>query len=127
MSERVWRFVQGSYLLTAMAIESDLAVMVFLGVTLFEGLTNLRIPKLYNKFVKGVSTSQQAGINQHARIPFEAEQLMRLTAFTLMYFSYFQFPEITWFFPWFFGVMLVLAGISKVCPMVLMFRFVGFR
>ena len=101
--------------------------LVFLFVALFEGITNLRIPKLYNKVVKGIALSQQTGINQDARIPFDAEQVMRLTLTLLLYLSYFQFPEITWFFPWFLGVMLVLAGISKVCPMVMMFRFVGFR
>lgn len=129
MSERWWRFVQGGFLLLIMSLGWELGMMIFIGLALFEGLTNWRVPKLVNAIVKGVSLSSQVdgSVSPSAHLPLEAEQVMRLAMAVMLFLSYFRFPDIAWFFPWFLGVMLLLAGISRICPMVMFFRFVGFR
>ncbi len=41
--------------------------------------------------------------------------------------SYIVFNKELWFFPWFIGFALFGAGLSGICPMVMGFRWVGFR
>ena len=127
MSERAWRFVQGGYLLVALYLESHEAMMGFLALVLFEGITNLRVPKLVNFLIYKQSFAEQANNNPNFKLAFEAERLMRLSLFVILYLSYFEFYSFAWFFPWFMASMLILAAVSKVCPMVMFYRFLGFR
>jgi hypothetical protein len=41
--------------------------------------------------------------------------------------SYVVYRDQAWFFPWFIGSMLLLAGITNICPMVMALRWSGFR
>jgi len=128
MNERTFRLFQGSIILLGLVLESDSLIYFFIGISLFEGLTGFRIPvmvsKLKHQYAHGEQVSQT---DVQARIAFDAERVMRLTVALLLAISYIFYPDVTWFFPWFMGAMLVLAGITNVCPMVIYFRWLGFR
>lgn len=128
MSERTYRLIQGGIILFGLILESDELIYIFIALSVFEGLSGFRIPVLVSHFRKAATAHAfAADIASPPRIPFEAERMMRLTVAVLLAISYLIFPEETWFFPWFMGAMLVMAGISNICPMVIYYRWLGFR
>lgn len=128
MHERTFRLFQGGIILLGLVLESDALLYFFVALSVFEALTGLRIPVLVTR-VKQLATVGKTAPETWpaAKIAFEAERLMRLTVAILLTISFVIFPEETWFFPWFMGAMLVMAGITNVCPMVIYFRWLGFR
>jgi hypothetical protein len=128
MSERDFRLIQGIYLLIALFFEIDMMIYVFIAVFLLEAVTNWRVPKLVSqmRFGRAAVATQNAG-EASARYKFEAERMLRITVDFLLVLSFVLYPELLWFLPWFVAVMLLLAGITKICPMVLFFRYLGFR
>lgn len=131
MSERSFRLIQGLYILVAMYFELDILLFIYLGVIAFEGLTNWRVPRIVNRLRYGkIATAADATSTARptaAKFNFEAERALRLVVFVLLVFAILIFPEPGWFFPWFIGAMLLMAGVTNICPMVMMFRYLGFR
>ena len=138
MSERSFRLIQGLYILFALYFEQDVLILAYLVVIAFEGLTNWRIPLIVNRLRYGklamatpapLSTTGLPEPHDHAhyKFNFEAERLLRLAVFLLLMFTVLIFPEPGWFLPWFIGAMLLMAGITNICPMVMLFRYLGFR
>lgn len=128
MSERTFRLIQGIYLLTALFFEIDMMIYVFIGVFLFEAITNWRVPLIVSRLRYGSDAVKARAENQKgSRFNFEAERMLRITVDVLLVISFVLYPELLWFVPWFVAVMLLLAGITKICPMVLFYRSFGFR
>lgn len=125
MTERSFRLLQGLYILLALYFELDILIYVYLCVIAFEGITNWRIPLLINRLTNGGLPEED--VPKRARFGLEAERLLRIVVFTLFIFTFLVFPELGWFFPWFIGAMLFMAGVTNICPMVMMFRYLGFR
>jgi hypothetical protein len=141
MSERSFRLIQGSYILIALYFELDVLILAYLVVLAFEGLTNWRIPVIVNRLrygklamAHGSPAIDTGGLGsgrdepaEKCKFNFEAERLLRIVVFVLLMFTVLIFPEPGWFFPWFIGAMLFMAGLTNICPMVLLFRYLGFR
>lgn len=130
MSERFFRLIQGIYLLTALYLDLDILIYIFMGVFLFEAATNWRVPTIVSRIRYGKNAAARAEmstmpIKTHFR--FEAERMLRLTVAFLLIFTFIVYPEPMWFFPWFIGMMLLSAGITNICPMVMFYRYLGFR
>jgi len=104
-----------------------LVVMLF-----FEGLTNLRLPKVVSSFSFNVTGSkdfteyQVDPFNIAYRFNMEAEQAWRLVVGFLLAVTY-PFYDQLWFFPWFMGFAIFGAGLSAVCPVLLAIRWIGFK
>lgn len=124
MSERFFRVIIGSVLLLALYFKLDQLVYGFIGLLVFEGMTNWRIPTLVSRLL---SKEAQLSAEGTYKIGFEAERMFRLVVASLLALTFIVFPEQAWFFPWFIGIMLLLAGVINVCPMILTFRWLGFR
>jgi hypothetical protein len=128
MSERVFRFILGATLIALLFFEQQQAIYIYIGILLFEGTTNLRIPMLVSRLRYGSDYSTtQVPSDGPARIPFDAERVLRLIVAALLVVSYVMFREQVWFFPWFIGFMLFMAGMTNICPMVMGLRWAGFR
>lgn len=127
MTERWYRLVQGVYLIVALYFENDAMVYAFMGLLAFEAITNIRVPALVLRFTTGVDEHADDLDDQCYTFSIESERLLRAFVVVFLLLSYVLFPEPVWFFPWFVGAMLLLAGITNICPMVMMFQFVGFR
>jgi len=130
MNNRVYRSVLGLSLLLIMYFEPQYAMWAIIGILLFEGLTNLRIPKIVNLALnnKTVDYSEGClGVNFKERTGFEAERAWRLLVAVMLFISYVMYYELLWFFPWFMAFAIFGAGVSGVCPMFLMFKWFGFR
>ena len=127
MTERWYRLLQGMYLLVALYIENHAMIYTFMIVLTLEALTNIRLTML----LPSVSSSKEACEERQNEKCFtfsvDSERLLRLIVVLFLLFSYVLFPEPIWFFPWFVAAMLLLAGITNICPMVMMFQYLGFR
>jgi len=129
MSERFFRIILGSTLLLLLFLGSRELVLAYIGLLLFEGITNWRIPILASKVRYGADYAQAVNAcgGSTATLNFEAERALRLIVAALLFISYIILGETAWFFPWFIGVMLLIAGLTNICPMVITLRLIGLR
>lgn len=130
MTERTFRIILGAILLAALYFEWPMAIYGFIVIMLFEGITNWRIPILVSRLSGNAHldvTECRISPGEKARINFEAERALRLVVAAFLVISYVLFGKGLWFFPWFIGFALFGAGLSGICPMVMGFRWLGFR
>jgi len=127
MTERWYRLIQGVYLIIALYLEDDSMVYGLMVLLSIESVTNLRLSVVLSRF--RLRTPSADPDNQPTNSPFniDSERLLRLVIVLLLLMSYVFFSEPIWFFPWFIAAMLFLAGITNICPMVMMFQYLGFR
>ena len=137
MTERTFRVFLGAGLflllyISAMTGRTDL-IFFYIGLLVFEGVTNWRLPRiltvLKNKFYLTVPPRHESVQQDSLRvsIPFEAERAMRLVIAMILVLPLFIDVYILWIVPWFVASMLLLAGVTNICPMVMFFRWLGFK
>lgn len=132
MSERFFRLIVGTLLLAFLYFELPGAIPVLIGILLFEGITNYRIPLIVSRLrLAGhgaFGDSSELTPEAHlARIPFDAERAWRLSVAVMLSITVFLFNEQLWFFPWFMGFAIFGAGLSGVCPVLISLKLIGFR
>jgi TctA family transporter len=129
MTERTFRIILGAILLAALYFDWRLVIYGYIVVLIFEGITNWRIPILVSRLQGNPDAGSACAMSpgDQARINFEAERALRLVVAAFLVVSYILFNKELWFFPWFIGFALFGAGLSGICPMVMGFRWVGFR
>ena len=128
MTERSFRFILGISLLVLLYFHLDIGIYIYIGILLFEGLTNWRIPILASRLRYGAAYNPQDLVRAECpAITFDAERTLRLIVAGLLVVTFVLFKEQVWFFPWFIGFMLFMAGMTNICPMVMGLRWLGFR
>ena len=137
MTERTFRMFLGAGLflllyISAMTGRTDL-IFFYIGLLAFEGVTNWRLPRilsvLKNNFFSTASHRHESlqHDSRRGRIPFEAERAMRLVIVLILVLPLLMDIHILWIVPWFVASMLLLAGVTNICPMVMFFRWLGFK
>ena len=130
MSNRLYRLIYGALLLVALYFELTEIIYALIGLAVFEAVTNLRIPKLISRLRSGNDgdpAEGTIGIEFKTRTSFEAERGWRLTVAAMLVISVLVFPDTLWFFPWFMGFAVFGAGVSGVCPMFLLMKWIGLK
>lgn len=127
MSERWYRLVQGIYLVVGLYMENEPMIYAFMVLLSLEALTNLRLPSVVTMLTGSRESSESEPENECYTFSIDSERLLRVFIVLFLLLSYVLFPQVAWFFPWYVGAMLLLAGITNICPMVMMFQFVGFK
>jgi hypothetical protein len=139
MSEKVFRFISGlvlwGILIISTIYQNNQLMIAFCALFLFEGITNWRIPGLVTKVISkirfGSFQAEEQIISNEAKNSalenIEAERMMRFFVVFFLFISFFTFPDILWFFPWYMAGMMIVAGISNICPMVMFLRWAGFK
>jgi len=133
MSERHFRLIMGAtlwiVLISSAYYETMYPLFVFSGVLLFEGITNMRLTKIINKIRFGKYTLDTEGdccnLKWFNRI--ESERVLRFIVAGFVLIPYYVLPDVIWFIPWFVASMLILAGITNICPMVMFLKWSGLR
>jgi len=129
MTERAYRLVVGLSMLGFLFFQLEYAMWALLILMALEGLTNWRIPILVSKALypnDNIKVSEAE--NQNSSFNYEAERMLRWIVFTLVLLGTITYTgEILWFFPWFVGLMLILAGVTGICPMVMALRKIGLK
>lgn len=126
MTERSFRLVIGVWLVLAQLFALPAAGYALVGVLLFEGVTNLRVPLLMARLGRRPSPAVISS-DVECLIPFEAERALRLLVASLLAISFFVLPDLLWWLPWFIGFAMIGAGLSGLCPMVHALRWIGMR
>ena len=135
MSERIFRLIMGVLLWASLILsaiyETMTPVYCFVGLVLFEGVTNWRIPIIISRIRYGKNYKNHVGTDACSRTiffnKFEAERILRFIVAIFVMSSFYIAPDFIWFMPWFVAGMLILAGITNICPMVMFLRWAGLR
>ena len=131
MGERNFSLVMGLSLLSILYFDFVPGMYALLGLMVFEGITNWRIPLLISRLRYGVlstknnlSTNQRRGIY---KINFSAERAARFVYAVIIGTSFLLFNDVLWLIPWFVGFALTVAGLSGVCPLLIFLEKIGFQ
>lgn len=127
MTERAFRLILGVTLLATLYADLTSAVWFLIGVLVFEGATNWRIPILVSRLRYGHGAVAISPPCIQCRFYFHAERALRLVVATLLVLTFVVWPDTLWFFPWFIGIMLTSAGLTNICPLAMALRWLGFK
>ena len=131
MSERVFLFFVGVYILVALYLGMDVMIYLLSLWLLFEAITDIRLTTLTQKSMKKSVPAGLIVFNTNQRFDFDALRTWRITVAVLLGGSLIllkeQNVEFVWFFPWFMGFAILGAGASSVCPVLLFLRWLGFK
>jgi hypothetical protein len=130
VTNKTYRLIVGITILVGLYLESAYVIYGLIGVLLLEGSTNTLISNTLMQWRTGKSCDPYEGCLGFAfsqRLNIDAERSWRITVAAVLTVSYVFFFKVLWFLPWFMGFAISGAGISGVCPMLLLLRKVGFR
>lgn len=136
MNERSYLFLVGATVLLLMFFNIETYLYGLAAIFAIEGITNWRLPIVMAKIMGQSDYAQRAtlrpildGMSEatfHPRFNIEAERMVRFVFSIILIFSLIFFEQL-WFFPWFMGIMLIIAGLSGFCPMIWFLNWLGFR
>ncbi len=131
MSERLYLFLVGVYILFALYFEMDFLIYGLVALLVFEAITDIRITTLTQRVRHITLDSGLVAFQSRNRFNVEALRAWRLFVSAILALSYYlvheQGLEVIWFFPWFMGFAIMGAGASGVCPVLLALKWAGFR
>ena len=131
MSNRVYLFIVGLCILTALYMELDIMIYVLVAILFLEGVTGVTILWLSKKVREVQLESGLLQYSSETKFDFDAFRLFRIIIAVVVLASYVAVHEYSidmlWFFPWFFGFSVMGAGVSGVCPVYMAIRWLGFK
>ena len=131
MNERTYLFGVGGLILVALYFELNDIIFGLCLWLVFEGISNIRLTTLLQKFRKINLEPGLTVFNSRQRFTFDAVLAWRLSVAVCLASSIVLLQiselEILWFFPWFMGFAILGAGASGTCPMLLLLRWLGFK
>ena len=131
MSERLFLFIVGGYILTALYLDLDIMIYALCIWLLIEAVTDLRITTLSQKAIRKTVPAGLTIFQTQQRFDFDSFRAWRLVVAVMLGSSFILVRdydiEVLWFFPWFMGFAILGAGVSGVCPVLLFIRWLGFR
>ena len=125
MTDHLYRLLLGLTLLISLYFELHQVLLAVIGLQLAEGISNYRLPRLINR-IRGLEDAGPPP-RPDACIPFDAERAWRLTVALCLILSLLVFPEQLWWFAWFMGFAIFGAGLSGVCPMLIILQLARLR
>jgi hypothetical protein len=131
MTERMFLFLVGTYILTSLYFEIEIMIYLLCLWLLFEAITNIRLTTFSQKvFNKSVSTGLTL-FQTPVRYNFDAFRAWRISVVLMLGVSFLLLQEhnleMLWFIPWFMGFAILGAGVSGVCPVILLLKWIGFK
>ena len=131
MSERLFLFVVGAFILISLYIEIDMMMYVLCLWLLLEAITDIRLTTLTQKLMRRTVPPGLTVFQTQIRFDFDAFRVLRITVSVLLVAAFILINEyhieVLWFVPWFLGFAILGAGVSGICPTILLIRWIGFR
>lgn len=133
MNERSFRFVLGvllwGVLIYSAYFETLIPVYTLATYLLFESITNWRLTLLISSLRAGSSIEHHSADHSgHSWLyHIDSERILRLVIAFFILLPVFVLPELLWFLPWFTAAMLIMAGITNICPMGMFLKWSGMR
>jgi len=131
MSERLFLFIVGAYILAALYLGIDIMIYLLTLWLIFEGVTNIRLTTISQNLMRQTVPAGLIVFQTQQRFDFDALRAWRLVVALMLGGSFILLNvhkvEIVWFFPWFMGFAIMGAGASSVCPVLLFIKWLGFK
>jgi uncharacterized membrane protein len=128
MTNRMYRGLLGTLILIFLYIDHAWLIYSLIAMLLFEGITNLTVPRIINQLFQIHVTDEESSVeNPRLRWNVSAERFWRLVVGSMLLLSYLVLYQYLWVIPWFFGFAILGSGLSGVCPGLLAIRWAGFR
>ncbi|MDH5657316.1 MAG: hypothetical protein OEZ34_15500 [Spirochaetia bacterium] len=131
MNRKLYNMVIGSMILISLFFDIKEIIYGIIVIVLFEALTDILIPRFLVKIPFAALNDSLHSTDTDERTPcrfnFHADRMWRITMAFILILSFVLFFDFLWFIPWFLGFAILGAGISDVCPMLEILRYVGFR
>jgi len=130
MSEHTYRMLMGTALLILLYTEIDVLAYIIIGTILTEGITNLRLNLLITRLRKKMGanlTDVDGPPRTDYRFPFDAERAQRLIVAVSFAALFVYAPKELWIINWMFAFGMLISGIVMFCPIIALFRAIGFR
>jgi len=131
MNERMYLFLVGALILAALYFEENIIIYVLSIWLLLEGISGILLTRVSHKFIPVAEPVGLTTFRTHQRFNFEALRATRIIIAFFLGGAFFLLNEynieVLWFFPWFMGFAILGAGVSGVCPIVLVTKWAGFK
>lgn len=131
MSERLFLFGVGAYILIGLYFEINIMIYLLSLWLFFEGATNIRLTTLSQQLMNTTVPSGLVLFQSPLRIDFDSFRAWRFVVAAMLGGSFLLLNEydleVVWFFPWFMGFAILGAGLSSVCPVLLFLKWLGFK
>lgn len=131
MSERWFLFLVGAIILLALYLEMNLLIYLLCLWLLFEAITDIRLTSLSQRLMQRSLPAGLTLFQTQPRFNFDAFRVWRISVALMLSGSLIllneQQIEVVWFIPWFMGFAILGAGVSGVCPVLLLLRWLGFK
>ncbi len=131
MSERVFLFFVGAYILIGLYFEVDIMIYLLSLWLVIEGVFNLRLTTISQKVSNTPVPAGLVYFQSPQRINFDSFRAWRIVVAIMLGGSFILLNEynfeMVWFFPWFMGFAILGAGVSSVCPVLLFLKWLGFK
>ncbi len=131
MSERVFLFLVGTYILMGLYFDIDMMIYVLSLWLVFEGVSGVTLTRLSQKLLPIAEPVGLTVFRTQQRFDFEALRATRIVIAAFLGGTFLLLNEYNvdflWFFPWFMGFAILGAGVSGVCPILLITKWAGFR
>jgi hypothetical protein len=131
MSERLFLFLTGACILVALYFDVDMMLYGLCLWLLFEGFSGVTLTGLSAKLIVVNEPVGLTTFRTQQRFNFEALRATRIIIAVVLGGSFLLLNEyefdFLWFFPWFMGFAILGAGVSGVCPVLLITKWLGFK
>lgn len=131
MSERLFLFAVGVFILISLYIEIDMMIYILCLALLFEAIMDIRLTTLSQKLMSRTVPAGLTVFQTQARFDFEALRVLRIVISVSLAGDFILIHnyhiDVLWFVPWFLGFAILGAGVSGICPAMLFIRWLGFR
>lgn len=131
MTERMFLFLVGIYILAALYLENNYLIYGIAAFLVFEGVSGIRLTRLIQKARHVSLGNGLVDFNSNVRYAIDGLSAWRVfVAITLVsvYVLLHEYGiDVLWFFPWFMGFAILGAGASGICPVFLVLRWAGFK
>ena len=128
MKHRLYNLVIGGSILGGLYFSLPLIIYTLVALLLFEGITGILFTRILGKLKISYLDNEIMNFTPKTqRFSFQSERAWSLLVGLIFIISYILFFEILWFIPWFMGFAILGAGVSGVCPMLIAFKFMGFK
>ena len=121
MSQNHHRCIIGSILLFVLFYGEAQHIYILCGYLSIEFITNITLVSMY-RFANGQGSIRAGALNK-----FGSERVLTLSFTIILLVSTYFNNDYTWGIPWFVALMLVAAGMTRLCPMKMSFAYLGLK
>jgi hypothetical protein len=121
LSESNFRVLSGILLSTFLFYGERVFIIYFCAYLFVEFITNIRLTSVVSS-LRGHGSARAGSFTD-----FDSERVLRLAVVMIVGSACYVNNTYTWAIPWFVALMLMAAGVTRICPMKMGFAWLGLK